>query len=195
MLDPHAFAGNWRRFDSFIWYEQPEDAELWGIYHTHHRDSGLLEQSNAAALRTALSRFDQTLVMFERFTHWAVGWIDAAVVRVFHPGSGKPSEAFEVLAKLVEQMGDYPILDESDYSEREYAATLENIRFIGEICCKVSPGLPEDWPSQVYRWLDENDPASLENTDDQGGAWDERKVGRAFRALGYLAHQPGAANA
>jgi hypothetical protein len=45
-------AGNWREFDSFCWHRAQviDDADNWAIVYSHHRDSGLLDQSNAAAV-------------------------------------------------------------------------------------------------------------------------------------------------
>jgi hypothetical protein len=186
MIEPKSFAGNRQQFTCFIWFEKPDDAEQWGIYHLDHRDSGLLNQSNAGAIRKALEPFGEDQVQFQEFSHWAVGWINAVAIRVFKPGSDELTDAFQELQKLVEQLEDYPILDEQDYSEREYEATLENIRFIGEFCRRVRPDAGDDWPHRVYEWLSENDPDALENTDDQGGGWDEERVGQALAALGFV---------
>ena len=46
-------AGNHQRFDSFAWFDKPEDSHLWCIVYTANRDSGLLEQSNAAVIAKA----------------------------------------------------------------------------------------------------------------------------------------------
>lgn len=85
-------AGNWRRFDSFCWYrasdlKRPDD---WCLVYTHHRDSGLLDQSHAAAVEEALSPFmtgHDPDVVSESHGHFAVGWIDVVV-------EGDPFEDF-----------------------------------------------------------------------------------------------------
>ena len=66
-------------------------------------------------------------MVFESHSHWAVGHVDGFSVRVFH-GNGEITEAFTTYHELAERMADYPILDESDYSERELDATLSNIK-------------------------------------------------------------------
>ena len=48
-------AGNWQDFKCFVWYrdrdlKKPED---WAVIYTHNRDSGLLDQSNAAVIAKA----------------------------------------------------------------------------------------------------------------------------------------------
>jgi hypothetical protein len=80
-------AGNWRNFDSFVWCREWElnDPLGWMIHYTHHRDSGLLDQINAARMRRALGPFthgDDPDVVAESHDHWAVGHIDGFSLRV-----------------------------------------------------------------------------------------------------------------
>lgn len=179
-------AGNWQRFTCFVWYRDDiDDKDNWSIIYTHNRDSGLLDQSNAAIIAKALVPFtegDDPDVVFESHHHWAVGHIDGFSVRVFK--RGRITKAFRTYHELSERMDDYPILDESDYSERELNATLENIadsawRLKNEFT------LPEDWVGDVYSWFSENNDRAIENRDDQGGYPDEEVLRAAFDSLGY----------
>src|SRR5689334_23568010 len=84
-------AGNWRSFDCFCWHRRNElkDADNWAIFYTHHRDSGLLDQSNASVIEKTLEPFtegDDPDVVFETHSHWAVGHIDGFSLRVFRDG-------------------------------------------------------------------------------------------------------------
>ena len=45
--------------------------------------------------------------------------------------------------------------------------------------------LPEGWEGDVYSWLSDNRPGSVENRDDQGGYPEEGDLRAAFDALGY----------
>ena len=182
-------AGNWQDFTCFVWFRdrELEDADQWAVIYTHHRDSGLLDQSNAAVIAIALEPFtegDDPDVVFESHSHWAVGHIDGFSVRVFK--NGKVTEAFERYHELAERMDDYPILDESDYSEREYEATLENIEDAAWRL-KNEFELPDGWEVEVYSWLSDNESSEVENTDDLGGYPDEDALRRAFDFLGYAA--------
>ena len=81
-------AGNWRNFECFVWHRQSEiaDPDNWAIMYTHHRDSGLLDQSNASVIEKTLEPFtigDDPDVVFERHFHWAVGHIDGFSIRVY----------------------------------------------------------------------------------------------------------------
>jgi hypothetical protein len=181
-------AGNWQHFDSFVWFRDRdlEDADEWAIFYTHHRDSGLLDQSNAAVIEQALEQFsegnDPDLV-FESHNHWAVGHVDGFSVRVCDQ-QGEVTAAFRAYHELVQQLEDYPILDESDYSEREYEATIENIADAAWQL-KHEFNLPEGWESEVYSWLADNEPSEIENVDDQGGYPSEEALRTAFEALGF----------
>ncbi|WP_013627318.1 hypothetical protein [Rubinisphaera brasiliensis] len=180
-------AGNWRTFECFVWWREDEldSPDEWMIHYTHHRDSGLLDQSNAKQIRQALEPFtegDDPDVVMESHSHWAVGHIDGFSLRVFK--GGEITEAFRTFHNLMEAMAAYPILDESHYSELEHEATYENI---DHAAWKIKQDykLPEDWQWQVFDWLSENRDSALENVDDQGGWPDDDDLQAAFDALGF----------
>jgi hypothetical protein len=183
----NAAAGNWQKFNSFVWWRarEMEDAADFGIYYTHHRDSGLLDQSNAAVIAKALEPFtdgDDSDVIEESHNHWAVGHIDGFAIRVFR--NGEITEAFKVYHDLTERMDGYPILDESDYSEREFNATLENIADAAWRL-KHDYDLPDGWEAEAFSWFWEHNQRAVENRDDQGGYPCEEDLEAAFDALGY----------
>lgn len=183
----HEAAGNWKQFDSFCWFRADEldDADNWSVVYTHHRDSRLLDQSNAAAIAEALSTFterDDPDIVVESHSHWAVGHVDGFSIRVFR--TGQITDAFRVYHELVEQLADYPILNEDDYSNREYEATLENIAD-SAWRLKHEFELPEGWESEVYSWLSDHNCSAIENRDDQGGYPKEEDLKAALLALGY----------
>ena len=179
-----AAAGNWRDFDSFCWHRANdiEDPENWAIIYTHHRDSGLLDQSNAAVIEEALEPYQDTDVIAEHHGHWACGWIDGFAIRVFK--DGKITQAFKVYHELAEALAQYPVLDEEDYSQRELEATLENIGDVARLL-DDDYDLPEDWESEVFSWLWDNNQGAVENRDDQGGYPRDTDLEDAFAALGY----------
>lgn len=181
-------AGNWQRFDSFVWFRDRDldDADQWAIVYTHNRDSGLLDQSNASVIAKAMAPFtegDDPTVVNERHSHWAVGHVDGFSMRVFD-GNGEITEAFKKYHELAEAMDGYPILDESDYSERELEATLENIEDAAWRL-KNEFELPEGWVWSVYDWLSENRSGEIENRDDQGGYPSEVAMREAFETLNF----------
>ena len=180
-------AGNWKRFSCFCWdrLQEIDDADNWAIFYTHNRDSGLLAQSNAAAIAEALKRFSQTEspdLVFESHSHWAVGHVDGFSIRVHV--DGRITDAFRAYHRLSDRLAQHPVLDESDYAEKELEATLENITDAAWLL-KHEYELRGGWESEVYCWLCDKRPGSLENRDDQGGYPTEDELRDAFDALGY----------
>lgn len=178
-------AGNWRQFNSFAWHrssdlKKPDD---WAIIYTHHRDSGILDQSNAAAIEEALTPFTETGdVVFESHFHWAVGHIDGFSVRVFR--RGRITKAFKTYHGLAKRLAQYPVLNEDDFYSREHEATMRNLP---EAAWKLKReyGLPKGWQKAVYDWFATNDCAAIESSDDQGGYPTEVQLREAFEALKY----------
>jgi hypothetical protein len=180
-------AGNWRKFDSFCWHRARDldDADQWCIVYTNNRDSGLLDLSNAAVIGKTLQRFVHAVdsdVVPESHYHWACGWIAGYSIRVFK--RGRITRAFRKYQELSDRLAVYPILDEADYSDREYKATLANIPDAAWKL-KYEYDLPQHWESDVYHWLSDNDPGAIESRDDQGGYPNEDQLRAAFDALGY----------
>jgi len=97
---------------------------------------------------------------------------------------GQITEAFRTYHELFEAMENYPVLDESDYSNREYQATLENIGLSAR-SLKNDYDLPDEWESEVFSWFWENNQSAVENRDDQGGWPSEDNLREAFESLGY----------
>lgn len=181
-------AGNWQHFDSFAWFARPEDAHNGTIYHTVNRDSGLLAQSNAAEIDKRLAPFTKgkyPTAISQRFSHWACGWVDAYAIKVFN-NKGELTEAFQELCKIKDELESYLVLNGEDYSEREYKATIENIRDAAWRF-ELKEDAPEDWPYQAFDWFWQNADHEVENVDDQGGYPSKEGMRRCLTALDLLA--------
>ncbi len=180
-------AGNWKSWTCFVWDRERDipETDNWAICYTHNRDSGLLDQSNADAIAEAMKPFtegDDPDVVMESHDHWACGHVNGFSIRVYR--DGEITEAFRTYHELMEQLDGYPILNEEDYSERELDATLENIT---DAAWRVKHEfvLPDGWEGDVYSWLSDHRPGSVENRDDLGGCPSEDDLRAAFDALGY----------
>jgi len=81
------------------------------------RDSNALDESNFA---TALERLggESDAVEVHRFNHWGPGWFEIILAA---PGTPEASIAEDIDRALA----DYPVLDEMDYSEREFERAAE----------------------------------------------------------------------
>lgn len=174
-------AGNWQKFECFIWshgdIERPEDCMHYALA---SRDSGLLEQSNAAAIKKEMARFKTAWI--ETHSHWGPGWVEVLIVRVYD-SKGKITKAFKRLYELMESLEDYAILDETDYCNREYEATVENIGYEGSI--------DELLAQEVYSWLSDNEEREVESRDDRGGYPSSESIRRALVALGQIEPEDG----
>jgi hypothetical protein len=176
--------GNWMSFNDFSWDRSSEldDADQYCLVYTHNRDSGLLDQSNAEAIHQALMPFLNKDVLEEHHTHWACGWCEGYAIKVFK--RGRITRAFRTYYNLQQRLAEYPLLDEDDYSNRVYEATLANIDDAAWRL-KREYDLPSNWAFEVYRWLSDHDCSEIENDDDRGGYPSEEWVRRAFMALGF----------
>jgi hypothetical protein len=128
--------------------------EGWGGITGIHRDSDLLDESNYETILKILDekyeKYEDWRV--ESASHWAVGWMDTLMVRVVKCECTEENE--DSMPYIVRDMGDrwrcdtcgttaqytdifkeclelqaalenYPVLDEEDYSRREYEDTME----------------------------------------------------------------------
>ncbi len=180
-------AGNWQQWACFVWDRERDldDPDAWAIIYTHHRDSTLLDISNADAISKAMEPFtdgDDPDVVMESHDHWAVGHVDGFSIRVYR--DSQITDAFKTYHDLAESLADYPVLDEQDYSRREYEATLDNLT---DAAWRVKDEyqLPEGWESEVFSWFWDHRQRAVENRDDQGGYPEEQDLRDAFDALGY----------
>jgi hypothetical protein len=179
--------GNWMDFDCFSWdrSRQLKDADQFCIVYTNNRDSGLLEQSNAEAIHQAMAPFLDKKpcdVFEEHHVHWAVGWCEGFAICVYR--RGRITKAFRTYYDLQQRLADYPILDEDDYYNRVFEATLANIAD-SAWRLKKQFDLPSNWAFAVYRWLSDHDCTEIENDDDRGGYPSEMWLQRAFDALKF----------
>ncbi len=181
-------AGNWEKFTSFSWDRASdlEDAENWTVVYTSTRDSTLLDESNAAAIEKEMEPFeagDDPDVVSERHSHWAVGHVNGYSIRVFDK-QGNVTPAFERWVELADQLSDYPILDEEEYSNREHEATLENIESAAH--GKTKDDLPDGWAAELMAWFDDHLPRAIESRDDQGGYPSDVEIKKALKAFDWL---------
>lgn len=85
---------------------------------THHRDSDLLTESNWKAQLDAIGGEGNSREIL-RFNHFAVGWIEILIVN--------PRSRYAAIAEdLAERLESYPILNEEEFSAREYDCYLES---------------------------------------------------------------------
>lgn len=119
-----AAVGNWKRFDSFAWYEKPPAPETFAIVYTTNRDADSLTRANAIEIDKALTPFidadrdgDDLDVYRESHSHWAAGHVDGYAIRVYRDGA--ITDAFRAYHELMLAMDDYPVLSDETISQIE----------------------------------------------------------------------------
>jgi hypothetical protein len=181
-------AGNWRQFAAFVWDRggRLPDADQWMIIYTSYRDAGLLAQSNHKVIAERLAPFstgDNPDLVFERHFHFAFRYVDGLSLRVYR-ADGTITDAFQEFCRIKKQLDDSLILDEQDYSRREYEATLANYR---EAMGQLKDELPQGWEDKVYTWFcDQGQDSYIENRDDQGGHAPRDAILAALGDMGLL---------
>jgi hypothetical protein len=94
----------------------------WSEYYSagvgQSRDSDCLKQSNFAVMLSELGGESDTVIVV-RESHWAVGWVEWIAI---HQSDTAALAAADAQCGRLE---DYPILDEMDWSEREWNAACE----------------------------------------------------------------------
>ena len=120
----------------------------WVFFTLDNRDSDILAQSNADAIVAELEQWKGQDVIFGTASHWGFGWVDFAFVRPYDE-HGHLTLAMLSLAEMHCALSEYPILDEEDFSRREYERQLESIR--EELLWCIDDDLASvDWERQVF---------------------------------------------
>lgn len=90
----------------------------WFVFLGQHRDSDILTQSNFdSALKRLGGETEGVRVIRER--HWAVGWVEWIGIEQ------DEFAALKIADEIAAELKDYPIIDEDDYSNREFEAVLD----------------------------------------------------------------------
>ncbi len=104
-----------------------DDRQEWFVVNVMQtRDSGCLEQSNFDCTLRELGGESDT-VEVHRFGHWGPGWFEVILI---DPNDSKLVKNAE---EIENALASYPVLDESDYSERE----MEEANRIWEDCYSI----------------------------------------------------------
>jgi hypothetical protein len=180
------YSANWRKFDSFAYFgEDTLDGSIadWCIVYTHNRDSGILAESNASVINREMLPFVESGdARPETHSHWACGSVHGYALRVYKDSeqSDELTDAFRKWCELQAQIDDYPVLDEEDWSNREYEATLENLRFELRFM-----GSDETHAESVFDWLRQSPEHQHETEclDDQGAYPSTESIKAALEGL------------
>lgn len=105
------------QFDHHIELDEREDWLVLPV--SHNRDSGCLDQSNFYAALGIMGG-ESEHVEIHRFGHWGHGWFE---IIIFDPAVPELLQKAEDIECALQ---DYPVLDDSDLSAREWEDMLES---------------------------------------------------------------------
>lgn len=114
-------------------WTMPRDymGEVWPDYYGsgcgQSRDSEALERSNFKCMLAALGGESETVIVV-RESHWAVGWVEWIAIH------STDSVALKIADEIKGGLADYPVVDESDYSETE----MEEANEVWQSCFRPS---------------------------------------------------------
>ena len=109
-------------FDSHIAIDGREHWLLAPVSQT--RDSGELDQSNFAVALEMLGGESET-VEVHRFGHWGPGWYEIIIV------DPADTARVSILETIADRLENYPVLDEDDYSNREWDSFVDQWQAYG----------------------------------------------------------------
>lgn len=109
----------WTRPDNFAaWNDSWVYSDKCFVFLGRHRDSDVLTESNFECGLAAIGGESDT-VRIVRESHWAVGWVEWIAIHE------SDTVALEIADEIMCALSDYPVVDESDLSEREWEAAQE----------------------------------------------------------------------
>jgi len=173
----------WKRESNYI----GEDLEGYYIIYSHNRDSTLVTESNWDTLKEMFK--DNPRVRILNFNHWLCGWVECFMIN----GEEMTIEDYNQILDIINRLEDYPLLDESDYSNREFESTLENISSEMHYAISDYDTMKEfdsmedkEICKKVFDWLWTNDQNQLETVDDTGGFPSKESIVKALLALNLI---------
>lgn len=178
------------RPDSFAYFgDEKSMFESWALGPViEHRDSGLVDRSNARVLRRELAKHPEWSddYRIESASHWAVGHVTHLSYRVID-AEGKATPIARFVRAWFKRLADeYPIADDDDHSTLEWETSMDWIDQEGpRMADRLGFKLPDEWFCPVKDWWDANRPNALENVDDHGASPSDDDWRAAFEGCGF----------
>ena len=145
--------------DSWSNYIGDRSYSDWYMFLGRSRDSHILEESNFQAGLKALGGESDDVFIY-KVNHWAYGWIEEILI---NPAN---ADMVELANNIRKQLDDYPVLDEDDYSHRQWDYAHEiwdglSIRERVELCQRFKipvlearhDYIPKSDNGSLFEWL------------------------------------------
>jgi hypothetical protein len=177
----------------FMLFDRPSEAEsaMLVVPMTYCPNvSTLLDDSNWEGLQSAMAEADPTGETYQicSFGHWATPFKFMIVTA----GSAAHIEA----ERITDALSDYPVLDDEDFSRREYEATIANIASeLGRTTVERN-GVEvdsEELAGELFSWFWDNNQGAVEARDGNGGYPSSEEIEDGLRGLGFVDLEDGSA--
>jgi len=190
------------RPSDFGWFGFDEMFDTWGFAGINkHRDSPIVDLSNwDCAIADIKHKFGDEVYdeNFQEvgFSHWLVGHSDQLCVKILKESIAHDSITDDDITEWFKHTVDialyiseiYPVLDDNDYSERIWAATIVDIEDMAN-CSWISFGqkciVEDGFGEAVQDWLFYNDYSITGHHDDGTPCYDEKDMTEAIYDLGF----------
>jgi hypothetical protein len=123
--------GNWLKFNSYAQFAEMNPKTQLLIYLDSGNQSDLLDESNKQYIENALETADPDNIELIRDSHWAVGYLNGVLITAID-NDGNETPAWRVISEIAHSLSQYPILDEDDFSRREYEEQENDVLAICE---------------------------------------------------------------
>ena len=145
--------------------KKPEDFGYWGsddmfktwgfTGHDQSRDSGILEKSNFKVISKDLMNEYPDDCRIESYSHWLVGNVERLVCRILldeNKGAVKENitDVFKLAMRWQDDLNDYPIADEDDWSDECYKDCIETIHNMSTYLLDMIDKSNDDWAEDIY---------------------------------------------
>ena len=186
----------------FGWFGFDEMFDTWGFAGINkHRDSPLVDLSNWDAAISEIKHKFGDEVYDENFyevglSHWLVGHSDQLAVKILHKSIPHDSitdeditDYFKFVADIALYLSEeYPVLDESDLSERQWISSNADIEDMAN-CSWMPFGqkcvMQDGFGDMVQSWLIDNYREMIDYHDDGTPYYDEKDLTEAIYDLGF----------
>lgn len=154
--------------------------DTWGIVYSYAPNvATLLDDSNWESMLHELDQIDPDSENYtiERFNSWITP-TENLMIRLI-TDDGIPTEEAKLAYELLTRLDNYPVLDEDDYSAKEYGAELECIRDYVRYSDLDVESLPENYIGLIWEALSDNGFYS------EDGYYSEDDIESAIADLGW----------
>lgn len=141
-------------------YWGPEDMfETWGFCGIDkNRDSSLLDISNFECISKELMTEFPNDFRIESYNHWAVGSVTRLVCRILHRKGEiedkNITDAFKRAMKCLDDLADYSVWNEYDYSEKQYERSIQDLHYSDAV--KIVDKSTSDWAVNIVSKMYDN---------------------------------------